>query len=70
MLELVFQGMIGNIDTRGVWRIGRRRLRRQTGGFFPIGALAGPIIGGTGFNLTGPLFKKIVGGKRSLRRRR
>ena len=42
---------------RGVWRIGGRR--RQRGGFFPIGALAGPIIGGIASNLAGPLFKKL-----------
>ena len=53
---------------RGVWRIGRRQ--RETGGFFPIGALAGPIIGGIDSNLAGPLLKKIVGGKGRRRRRR
>ena len=53
---------------RGVWRIGRRR--QQTGGFFTMGALAEPIIGGIGSNLAGPLLKKILGGKRRRRRRR
>ena len=53
---------------RGVWRIVGRR-RQQTGGFFPTGALAEPIIGGIASNLAGPLLKKIVGGKRRRRRR-
>ena len=52
---------------RGVWRIGGRR---QTGGFFPISALAGPIIAGITSNLAGPLLKKIVGGKRRRQQRR
>ena len=53
---------------RGVWSIGGRR-QQQTGGFFLIGASAGPIIGGIASNLAGPLLKKIVGRKRRLRRR-
>ena len=46
---------------RGVWRISERR-RRQTG-FFLIGALAGPVIGGITSDLAGPLRKKIIVGK-------
>ena len=37
---------------RDVWRIGSRR--RQTGGFFPVSAIAGPIIG----RLVAPILKK------------
>ena len=29
--------------------------------FFPIGALAGPVLGGIAPNLAGPLIKKIIG---------
>ena len=41
-----------------VWTIGGRRRRKETGGLFPIGVLAGPILGGITSNLVGPLLKK------------
>ena len=53
---------------RGVWSIGRKR-QQQTGGFFPIGASARPVIGGIASNLAGPFLIKIFGGKRRRRRR-
>ena len=46
---------------RGVWTIGRRKPRKQRGGFFPIGALAGPILSSIASNLAGPLLKKLIG---------
>ena len=58
---------------KGVWHIGRRR--RQRGGVFPLGllaGLAGPLIGA----VAEPIFKKIVGigivvkHRRRVRRRR
>ena len=54
---------------KGVWHIGGRR--RQKGGAFPLGllaGLAGPLIEA----VAKPIFKKIVGGgiKRRGRRRR
>ena len=56
---------------KGVWHIGGRR--RQRGGAFPLGHLAGlavPLIGA----VAEPIFKKIVGrgivGKRRRRVRR
>ena len=56
---------------KGVWHIGGRR--RQRGGAFPLGhlaGLAGPLIGA----VAEPIFKKIVGrgivGKRRRRVRR
>lgn len=50
---------------RGVWYIsGRRKRRRQTGGFFFVGALAAPVLG----TLRGVVIKKIFGDK--IRRRR
>ena len=56
---------------KGVWHIGGRR--RQRGGTFPLGLLAGlavPLIGA----VAEPIFKKIVGrgivGKRRRRVRR
>ena len=51
---------------RGVWYMGSRRKRRkQTGGLFPVGALAAPILG----TLGGVVIKKLFGGKRRRRRR-
>ena len=41
---------------RGFRRTSRRQ--RQTGGFFPIGALSGPVVGRIASNLAGPLLKK------------
>ena len=34
---------------RGIWHIGGRG-RLQTGGFFPLAALAGPVIGGLAYH--------------------
>ena len=56
---------------KGVWTIGGRRSRKQKGGLFPIGALAGPILGGIASNLAGPLLKKTIGdGEIKTQRRR
>lgn len=43
---------------QGSWRIGRRRRRKQTGGSFPISALAGPILDRITSNVAGTLSKK------------
>ena len=45
---------------RGVWGIGGRQPRKQTSGFFPIIALAGPLLGGVASSLAGPIFKKLI----------
>ena len=40
-----------------IWRMGGRRRRKQTR-FFPIGTLAGPLLGGIVSNLAVPIIKK------------
>ena len=55
----------------GVWYIGgrRRRTREQNGGFLPIAGLLGyaaaPLVG----EITKPILRKIVGGRKVKRRR-
>ena len=52
---------------KGVWHIGGRR--RQRGGGFPLGrlaGLAGPLVGA----VAEPIFKKIIGRGINKRRRR
>lgn len=44
---------------------GRRKKRRQTGGFFPVGALPAPILG----TLGGAFIKKLFGGRKQKRKR-
>ena len=57
---------------KGVWYIGGKRKRKrknQKGGAIPLGLIAsfaGPLLG----EITKPIFKKIGGGRRSIRRRR
>ena len=43
----------------------RRKRRKQTGGLFPVGALATSILG----TLGGAVIKKLFGGKRRRRQR-
>ena len=46
----------------GVWYVGDRKRRRQkqTGGFFPLAAVTGPLLGAAG----GEVMKKIFVGRR------
>ena len=46
----------------GVWSMGgkRRRRRKQTGGFFPLAAVVGRLLGAVG----GDVMKKIFDGRR------
>ena len=50
----------------GVWYMGGRKIRRQkqTGGFFPLAAVAGPLLGAVG----GEVMKKIFVGRRRRKR--
>ena len=62
---------LNNKKTICVWAIGGRRRCKQMGGLFPIGALAGQVLGGIASNLAGALLKKIIaGGKIKIQQRR
>ena len=39
----------------------------KQGFFFPVGALASPVLGGITSNLAGPLIRRIIGGRRQTR---
>ena len=42
---------------KGIWKIGGRKRQRQREEFFPLAALAGPVLGGIPSNLARPLLK-------------
>ena len=55
---------------KGVWYIGgRRRKRRQKGGFLPVGAILGSLAGPALGAVAGPVVKKIFRGKKRRRHR-
>ena len=52
-----FFGMRKLSVNQGVWYIGGRKKKRQSGGFFPFAVLAAPILG----NFAAPILKGIIG---------